>query len=490
MDLSVEGRAVSTSTANPRRWWALGVLATAQFMVIMDTSIIGVALPQMQRDLGFTQGDLSWVFNAYVIAFGGLLLLGGRLSDLLGARRVFAVGWVVLTAGSVVAAAAGSPGVEILGRAVQGAGGALIAPASMTLLMMLFGHDPKELGKPLALYGAAAPAGGTAGVFLGGVFTQWASWPWIFIIYIPIGIATLAATGLLPAVSRRRGGIDVLGAAAVTAGLALAVFAIVRAPETGWGSAQTLLQLTGAAVLLAVFLLIQKASKAPLMPLSIWRTPGLGISNLAMALLGAAWIPMWYFLNLYLQQVLGYGAFASGAALLPMTALLMLFMTTLTGRLLGRFGPKPLIAAGLLVLAAGLVWLSAVEPTGTFLVDVLPASLVAATGMSLAYIPALMAAMAGAPPEQAGLASGIVNTTYQVGSALGLAALTALAASQGADRLGDLPALTDGFSSAFLGAAAIAAAGALATALLMQGKKPAAATAAQEPAAETERVSS
>ncbi|MFJ2593727.1 MFS transporter [Streptomyces erythrochromogenes] len=481
---------MSTSTVDPRRWWALGVLATAQFMVIMDTSIIGVALPRMQRDLGFTQGDLSWVFNAYVIAFGGLLLLGGRLSDLLGARRVFAAGWVVLTAGSVVAAAAGSAGVEIVGRAVQGAGGALIAPASMTLLMMLFGHDPKELGKALALYGAAAPAGGTAGVFLGGVFTQWASWPWIFIIYIPIGIATLAATGLLPAVVRRRGGIDVLGAAAVTAGLALAVFAVVGAPEAGWGSAQTLLQLTGAAVLLAVFLLIQKASKAPLMPLSIWRTPGLGISNLAMALLGAAWIPMWYFLNLYLQQVLGYGAFASGAALLPMTALLMIFMTTLTGRLLGRFGPKPLIAAGLLVLAAGLVWLSAVEPTGTFLVDVLPASLVAATGMSLAYIPALMSAMASAPPEQAGLASGIVNTTYQVGSALGLAALTALAAFQGADRLGDPAALTDGFSSAFLGAAAIAAAGALATALLMKGRKPSASAAVQEPAADTERVSS
>ncbi|MFE2326179.1 MFS transporter [Streptomyces sp. NPDC059385] len=481
---------MSTSTVNPRRWWALGVLATAQFMVIMDTSIIGVALPQMQRDLGFTQGDLSWVFNAYVIAFGGLLLLGGRLSDLLGARRVFAAGWVVLTVGSVVAAAAGSASVEIVGRAVQGAGGALIAPASMTLLMMLFGHSPNELGKALALYGAAAPAGGTAGVFLGGVFTQWASWPWIFVIYIPIGLSTLAATGLLPAVGRRRGGIDLLGAAAVTAGLALAVFAVVRAPEVGWGSTQTLLELGGAAVLLTLFLVIQKASKAPLMPLSIWRTPGLGISNAAMALLGAAWIPMWYFLNLYLQQVLGYGAFASGAALLPMTALLMLFMTTLTGRLLGRFGAKPLIATGLLVLAAGLVWLSAVEPTGTFLVDVLPASLVAATGMSLAYIPALMSAMAGAPPEQAGLASGIVNTTYQVGSALGLAALTALAASQGADRLGDLPALTEGFGSAFLAAAAIAAAGALATALLMKGSKPPATAAAQKSAAETERVNS
>ncbi|MEW1551095.1 MFS transporter [Streptomyces tsukubensis] len=465
------------STVNPRRWWALLVLATAQFMVIMDTSIIGVALPEMQRDLGFSPEDLSWVFNAYVIAFGGLLLLGGRLSDLLGARRIFVSGWVVLIAGSVVAAAATSAWVEIVGRAVQGVGGALIAPASMTLLMMLFGHSPKELGKAMALYGAAAPAGGTAGVFLGGVFTEWMSWPWIFIIYVPIGLATLAATGLLPAAARRRGAVDVLGAAAVTAGLALAVFAVVRAPEIGWGATATVLQLIGAAVLLGLFLVIQKSVRTPLMPLAIWRTPGLGISNLGMALLGAAWIPMWYFLNLYLQQVLGYGAFASGAALLPMTALLMVFMTLITAKLLGRWGAKPLISGGLLVLAAGLLWLSAIEPTGSFVVDVLPASLVAAVGMSLAYIPAMMAAISGARQEEAGLASGIVNTTYQVGSALGLAALTAVATSQGAGKLGDLPALTDGFSAAFIGAAAVAAAGALLTGLLMRGGKPAAATA-------------
>ncbi|MGV9314293.1 MFS transporter [Streptomyces sp. NPDC003691] len=465
------------STVDPRRWWALLVLATAQFMVIMDTSIIGVALPEMQRDLGFSPEDLSWVFNAYVIAFGGLLLLGGRLSDLLGARRIFVSGWVVLIAGSVVAAAATTAWVEVVGRAVQGVGGALIAPASMTLLMMLFGHSPRELGKAMALYGAAAPAGGTAGVFLGGVFTEWMSWPWIFMIYVPIGLATLAATGLLPAAAPRRGAVDVLGAAAVTAGLALAVFAVVRAPEIGWGTTATVLQLIGAAVLLGLFLVIQKSVRTPLMPLAIWRTPGLGISNLGMALLGAAWIPMWYFLNLYLQQVLGYGAFASGAALLPMTALLMVFMTLITARLLGRWGAKPLISGGLLVLAAGLLWLSAIEPTGSFLVDVLPASLVAAVGMSLAYIPAMMAAISGARQEEAGLASGIVNTTYQVGSALGLAALTAVATSQGAGKLGDLPALTDGFGAAFTGAAAVAAAGALLVALLMRGNKPAAAPA-------------
>ncbi|MEV2253747.1 MFS transporter [Streptomyces sp. NPDC050147] len=466
-------------TVNPRRWWALLVLAAAQFMVIMDTSIIGVALPEMQRELGFSQGELQWVFNAYVIAFGGLLLLGGRLSDLLGARKVFNAGWVVLIAGSVVAAAAQTAWVEVVGRAVQGVGGALIAPAAMTLLMILFAHDPKELGKAMALYGAAAPAGGTAGVFLGGVFTEWLSWPWIFIIYVPIGIATLAATKLLPVVESRRGRVDVLGAASVTAGLALAVFAIVRAEHVGWGSSTTVLQLVGAAVLLVLFFVIQKSAGQPLMPLGIWRVPRLGSANLAMALLGAAWIPMWYFLNLYLQQVLGYGAFASGAALLPMTVLLMIFMTAITAKLLAKFGAKPLIGGGLLVLAAGLLWLSAVEPTGSFVVDVLPASLVAALGMSMAYIPAMMAAMSGAPQEQAGLASGIVNTTYQVGSALGLAALTALAASQGAGQLGNLPALTDGFSAAFLGAAAIAAVGGLITLLVMRGDK---ATAAEQQA--------
>ncbi|MFJ4688011.1 MFS transporter [Streptomyces sp. NPDC091377] len=468
------------SVGNSKRWWALAVLATAQFMVIMDTSIIGVALPEMQKDLGFSQGELQWVFNAYVIAFGGLLLLGGRLSDLLGARRVFNAGWVVLIGGSVIAAAAQTAWVEVVGRAVQGVGGALIAPAAMTLLMILFAHDPKELGKAMALYGAAAPAGGTAGVFLGGVFTEWLSWPWIFIIYVPIGVATLAATKLLPAVESRRGGVDVLGAAAVTAGLALAVFAVVRAPEEGWTTTGTVVQLIGAAVLLGLFFVIQRSVREPLMPLGIWRVPRLGSANLAMALLGAAWIPMWYFLNLYLQQVLGYGAFASGAALLPMTGLLMVFMTAITARLLGRFGAKPLIGTGLLVLAAGLLWLSAVEPTGTFVADVLPASLVAALGMSLAYIPAMMAALSGAPQEQAGLASGIVNTTYQVGSALGLAALTAVATSQGAGRLGDLPALTDGFSAAFVWAAVIAGVGGLVTLLVMRGDK---AVAAQQDAA-------
>ncbi|MFI6801764.1 MFS transporter [Streptosporangium canum] len=462
------------NAVNPRRWQALVVLAAAQFMVIMDTSIIGVALPDMQRDLGFSQGDLQWVFNAYVIAFGGLLLLGGRLSDLFGARKIFTIGWIILIAGSIVAAAAGNAWIEIGGRAVQGVGGALIAPASMTLLMMLFGHNPRELGKAMALYGAAAPAGGTAGVFLGGVITEYLSWPWVFIVYVPIGLATLAAVpALLPSVRGRRGSVDVLGAAAVTAGIALAVYAIVRAPEQGWGSATTLLELGGALALLALFLVIQRAVREPLMPLGIWRTPGLATANLAMALLGAAWIPMWYFLNLYLQQVLGYGAFPSGAALLPMTIAIMILMIGVTARLLGRFGAKPLIVVGLVILALGVAGLSLVRPDGAFASDVLPASLVAAVGMSLAYIPAMMSAMSGARPEESGLASGIVNTTYQVGSALGLAVMTAIATSRGAAELGDPHMLTNGFQGAFIGAGAVAALGAVLTLPLMRGRRSA-----------------
>jgi EmrB/QacA subfamily drug resistance transporter len=459
---------------SPKRWTALWFIALAQFMVIMDTSIIGVALPKMQADLGFSPENLSWVFNAYVIAFGGLLLLGGRLSDLFGARRMFSAGWAILLAGSVIAALADAAWVELVGRAVQGVGAALIAPSALTLLMMLFMHDPKELTKALALYGAAAPAGGTAGVFLGGVITEWLSWPWIFWLYVPITLVVLVAVpGLMPAAQAQRGSVDVAGAVSVTAGLALAVFAIVRAPEEGWGSAVTLGVLAGAIALLVAFVAIQAARKAPLVRLGIFRTPNLAGANLAQVLLGAAWIPMWYFLNLYLQQVLGYGAFAGGAALLPMTVTIMVLMILVAPRVINRFGFKPPIIAGLGVLAGGLVWLSFARADGNFAADVLPASLVAATGMALAFIPSLGTAISSAAPQEGGLASGIVNTSYQIGSAIGLAAMTALAVSQGADQLGNPGALTDGFSAAFLGAAGIAVAGALLAFVTLRQPPPA-----------------
>ncbi|NKS80438.1 MFS transporter [Rhodococcus hoagii] len=453
-----------------RRWLGLAVIAAAQFMVIMDTSIIGVALPQMQDDLGFSQENLSWVFNAYVVAFGGLLLLGGKLSDLFGARRVFTAGWVTLIAGSAAAGMASDVGVELAGRAVQGAGAALIAPSALTMLMMLFGGNPRELTKAFALYGAAAPAGGTAGVFFGGLITEYASWPWVFYINIPIALIILAVTPALmpPGGLLARSRIDVLGAVSVTAGLAALVYGIVQAPEVGWGSARTWLVLAGAAALLVGFVALQATRREPLIRLGIFQAPNLGAANLAQLLLGAAWIPMWFFLNLYLQQVLGYTAFPSGAALVPMTVLIMIGMVVLAPRAIGRFGPKNMTVAGLLLLAAGMVWLSFVRPDGSFVTDVLPASLVAALGMSLAFIPTLGTAISAARPEEGGLASGIVNTSYQVGSAVGLAAMTAIAAAYGADRIGDPVALTDGFSAAFLGAAVVALIGAVATALLFR----------------------
>jgi MFS family permease len=251
---------------------ALAVIATAQFMVIMDTSIIGVALPHIQADLGFSPELLSWVFNAYVVAFGGLLLLGGRLSDLLGARRIFTTGWLVLGAGSLVAGLAGSPAVELVGRAVQGAGSALIAPSALTLLFMVFGSEPRELTRALSLYGPAAPAGGTAGVFLGGVLTEYASWPWVFFINIPIAAAVLIATPkVMPAGRAQRGSIDWLGAVTVTVGLAAVVYAVVSAPEIGWTSAATLVPAVAGVALLAVFVVLQATRRAPLVRLGIFR---------------------------------------------------------------------------------------------------------------------------------------------------------------------------------------------------------------------------
>jgi EmrB/QacA subfamily drug resistance transporter len=475
---------------NPRRWTALAVIALAQFMVIMDTSIIGVALPKIQADLGFSPEDLSWVFNAYVVAFGGLLLLGGRLSDLFGAKRLFLTGWAVLAAGSLAAGLADSTGLEIAARAAQGVGAAFIAPSALTLLIMLFGHEPKELMKAFAVYGAAAPAGGTAGVFLGGVITEWISWPWVFYVNIPIALLVLAvAPRLMPAVPAQRGSIDLAGAITATAGLALMVFGIVLAPEEGWGSSATLLTIAGGVALLAAFVAIQAARREPLMRLGIFRAPNLAAANVAQFLLGAAWIPMWFFLNLYLQQVLGYGAFEGGAALLPMTAAIMLLMVVVGPRVVNRFGLKTPIVAGMLLLAAGMAVMSLVRPDGHFATDVLPASLIAAAGMSQSFITSLRAAISSAQPEEGGLASGIVSTSYQVGSALGLAAMTAVATSQGADQIGNLTALTDGYSAAFLGAAAIAVVGAMLAAVLLRTPKAAVAmnttpdTEAREPIA-------
>ena len=465
-----------------RRWWALGVLSLAQFLIILDTSIIGIALPEIQDALGFDGSSLQWVFSAYVIAFGGLLLLGGRLSDLLGARRVFVTGFVVLTGASLVAGLAGSDDVLIAARAGQGVGAALIAPAAMSIVLRLF-TTPAELGKAMGIWGASAPAGGTAGVFLGGVITEWIGWRWTFLVNVPVGLVVLAAVpALLPAVPGRRGRIDVAGALSVTAAVSTAVYAIVTANDYGWGSTHTIGLLSISAVLLVAFALIQLRRAEPLVPLRIFRAPNLSAANVVMALLGAAWIPMWFYLNLYLQEVLGFGAFASGAALLPMTVAIMLLMVGVTARVVGRFGFKPPIVAGLFLLALGIGLFARVPAEGSFLGDVLWVSLIAAVGMSLAYIPVLVASLSSAAPEEAGLASGLVNTSYQVGSAIGLAAMTAVATSVGdGDTTGGL---IDGYEAAFLGAAGIAAAAALVALTLIRRPRTAAARAGEAPQAE------
>ncbi|MCW5715756.1 MAG: MFS transporter [Bauldia sp.] len=464
---------MSQTIPNPRRWAALALLCAAQFIVILDTSIVGVALPAVQADLGFSDAGLSWIFNAYVIAFGGLLLMGGKVGDVLGPRRVFAAGFAVLTAASLVAGLASSTSVLLIARALQGVGAALIAPAALTILMLLFSQNPKELGRAFGFWGAAAAAGGTAGVFLGGVVTEWLDWPWTFFINVPFGIAVLLLTGvLLPAVQAARGRIGLLDGTLVTAAIGIAVFAVVTAEAGDLLQLTTLLLIAAAAGLMAAFLVLQSRRAAPLLPLRLFRAPGLSSGNLIMALLGAAWIPLWFFLNLYLQEVLGLGALESGLALVPMTLLIMILMVWAAGPVIGRFGRKAPMVLGLLLLASSLFLLARLggEPA-SYWIDVLPATLIAAVGMSLVYIPTTITAMSGARAEDAGLASGLVNTTYQTGSALGLAVVVAVAAGGAGGG--------DAYGPAFLSGAAIALIAALAAATLLPGRTRARTIAAE-----------
>jgi EmrB/QacA subfamily drug resistance transporter len=451
-----------STQADPRRWKALALLSLAQFLIIMDTSIIGVALPAIQQQFDFSQSELQWIFSAYVIVFGALLLLGGRLSDIVGQRKILVTGFAILTASSVLAGLAPNGTVLIAARALQGIGAALIAPSAMSILMSLF-TIPSERNKAMGFWGAAAPAGGAAGVFLGGIITAYVDWSWVFLVNVPIGIVVLALTcKLIPQGTRQEGRVDYLGAVSITGALILLVYAIVTANDAGWSSVQTVSLLLTSAALLGAFTIIQKRSKEPLMPLSIFRTPNLLASNIVMALLGAAWIPMWFFLNLYLQQVQGYGAFESGLALLPMTAAIMVLMIGASSRLMRHLGVKHSLVAGLGLLAvAMLMFVVTPSSEGSFATHVLPASLVAAVGMSLAYIPALMSAVSHARKEESGLASGIVNTNYQIGSAIGLAIMVAIASAQTlSDQnsgIGSIDALNNGFHLAFITAAIVAA---------------------------------
>lgn len=387
------------------------------------------------------------------------------------------IGFLILSVASLLAGLAWSEASMNVGRAIQGLGSALILPAALTIVMTLFSHNPKELTKALGFWGASAAAGGTAGVFLGGVITEWLSWNWTFLINIPVGIfALLYSMKVLPVSVRRKGSIDIVGALAITAALVLAVYAVVTAGQVGWVSTQTITLLIITAVLLIAFFTIQKVKKEPLVPLGIFTAPNLLAGNIAFGLLAAAWIPLWFFLNLYLQQVLRFSAFAGGLALVPMTVLVMVFMVGFTGRLVGRFGFKNILVIGLLILAGSLFLLAGYTPLeGNFMANVLPASLLGALGMALAFIPGTMASMSGAKPEETGLASGIANTSYQIGSAIGLAIMSAVAAAwtggQVEQGIEQITALNTGFHAAFIGAAIAAIAGAVLSLLFLRMPK-------------------
>jgi EmrB/QacA subfamily drug resistance transporter len=441
------------------RWLALILLCTSQFMVIMDTSIIGVALPAIKTELGYSQSALQWIFNAYVVLFGGFLLLGGRLSDLFGARKIFMWGFLILTIASFIAGIANNPTVLNTGRALQGLGSALIAPAAMTLLMGTF-TDPKELGKAFGFWGASAAAGGSAGVFLGGAITEWLDWRWVFYINIPIAILVILFSKKYLITGRMsKGKVDWTSAILATIALILLVYAIVTAESVGLLSIQTL-GLLGLVILLTItFINFQKKSSDPILPLQIFKAPNLASGNIVMALMAASWIPLWFFLNLYLQQILQLNAFTSGLALLPMTVIIMIIMVGLTGKLIAKFGFKKNLVVGFIALTLSLVIFSLVPVEGSYWVNVLPASLLGALGMSLAYIPGTMASMSGAKPEETGLASGIVNTSYQIGSAIGLAIISVIAATVTKSELisgnSTINSLNEGFQIAFIGAGII-----------------------------------
>lgn len=445
------------SQPDEKRWVALALICVAQFLVIMDTSIIGVALPAIKENLGYSQGGLQWIFNAYVIFFGGMLLLGGRLADIFGARKIFMLGFLILAGASLLAGFAWSPGSLNTGRAIQGIGSALIAPAATALLMTTF-TDPGELGKAFGFWGASAAAGGSAGVFLGGLIAEWMNWRWVFLINIPVILVVLALSKSYLRVGKREAGkIDWLGAFLITTSLILLVYAIVSAETVGWASWEVM-GLGGLSVLLGIlFIYLQKRNASPLLPLKIFKTPNQASGNLVMALMAASWIPLWFFLNLYLQQVLQYNAFNSGLALLPMTTTIMILMVAFTGKLVARYGFKTNMLIGLLTLALSAIMFSTIDANGTFMTAVLPASILGAIGMSLSYIPVTMAALSGVKPQEMGLASGIVNTSYQIGSALGLAIITLFvsrntraAMEKG---LSETQSLNDGFSTGFLYAA-------------------------------------
>jgi EmrB/QacA subfamily drug resistance transporter len=467
---------MSEASKSPHKGLALALLALTQFVIVLDASIVNVALPSIGRALDFNQDDLSWVVNAYTLTFGGFLLLGGRLADLLGRRRIFIGGLVLFSLASLAGGLAQSEVWLIAARAAQGLGAAIISPAALSLVTTMFAEGA-ERNRALGVWGAVAGSGGAAGVLLGGVLTQYAGWEWVLFVNVPIGIAAaVIAPRLLPESRDTESDrvFDVAGATTVTAGLALLVYALVDANNAGWGSTQTIVLLAISVILLAAFVFIEQRTSNPLVPFSIFRLRTLRGADVVGLLIGMSLFAMFFFLSLYMQQVLGYDALKTGFAYLPL-AVNIIVSAGVASALVTRVGFKPTLIAGLVLIAVGLVWFAQVSPTGGYVSDLLFPSLVVAWGLGLAFVPVTIAAVTGTRPDEAGLASGLINTTQQVGGALGLAILAAVANGRTSDVIASgvrspAIALTEGFQDAFLVAAGFAALGAVLAAVMISSR--------------------
>jgi EmrB/QacA subfamily drug resistance transporter len=448
-----------------KRWFALLVLCMGVLMIVLDTTIVNVALPSIKASLGFGDAPLAWVVNAYMLTFGGFLLLGGRLGDLYGHRRLFLAGLSLFTLASLACGLASSQTVLVAARAVQGLGGAVVSAVALSLIMDMF-QEPGERAKAMGVFGFVASGGGAIGVLLGGFLTSF-DWHWIFLVNLPIGAAVFGAVRAL--VPEGRGpptaSLDVAGAVTVTASMLLAVYGIVNGNEAGWASRQTLGLLAAAALLFAVFLRTEARARDPLMPLGVLKRRNIAASNVV-AVLWAASMFAWFFLSaLYLQLVLGYSPMQVGLAFLPANLVMAGLSIGVSARLVMRFGVRPPLAAGLFSAAVGLALFSVAPTGGDYLLHVMPGMVLLGIGAGIAFNPLLLAAMSDVSPRESGLASGLVNTAFMMGGALGLAVLASLAASQTNTLLasgeGPLAALTGGYHAAFLGGAVFAALAAL-----------------------------
>jgi len=479
-----------TRHVNP--WLVLVLVCLAQFMVVLDATVVNVALPSIQTDLHMRESDLQWVVNAYTLVFGGFLLLGGRAGDLIGRKRIFLAGIVVFTAASLLDGLATSPTWLIVARGAQGLGGALVSPAALSIVNTTFDSD-KDRTKALGVWSAIAAGGGAVGLVIGGLLTEKLSWPWVFYVNVPIGIVTFVVAARLIPESKAEGerrAFDIGGAITVTAGLIALVYAIVRTNVAGWTSLETIVTAGVAVVLLVAFVLIEQRSAAPLVRLDIFKVPTLRAANIALLLVMSGLFAMFFFCSLYNQRVLGYSPIQAGLAFLPFTAGIVIGAGA-AQQLVVKLGLKQTAIIGLTIATVAVLWLVRPGPDGSYLPDLLPSILPASIGMGLAFVPLTLLATGGLPDRDAGLASGLFNTSQQVGGALGLAILSTTATSQTAHALAGAgaqatraekaDALVHGFIGAFAGAALFLGVGAVLLMLLLR-KGHADAVTAAEPA--------